>query len=286
MSFQRVFKDINELKETKLFKERLSCDINKGVVFPAIRNGYIDFYYKGGRLFKYDQKTGFETNIKYVSLIESEKNYIFENELCNVKKIENFTDQYDKVKELCEKFAGVEAKGVSSLYSKYSSISGEKFIVLDIEISFESLEENKEQERKKQDRIDILMYSIDKKSLKFVEAKHLSNSSLWAKGKKIPDIIEQLKKYNRHIEKRKEEILTQYKIYINNLNELFCLSIPEPQIVENNCGLYVFGFDRNQLEGRLKDMILENNNFRDIDYYPKGGPETIVAKNLWNGVVK
>ncbi len=46
----------------------------------AIRNGYIDFYHKGGRLFKFDKK-GFQTHIKYAAVIEKDKkDYLTQDE--------------------------------------------------------------------------------------------------------------------------------------------------------------------------------------------------------------
>jgi hypothetical protein len=55
--------------------------------------------------------------------------------------------------------------GVSSLYHKHSYLSDNNIVVLDIEVSFESFNEEHSQ-----DRIDILLYKKDTKTLQFVEA--------------------------------------------------------------------------------------------------------------------
>jgi len=72
MAFVRNFslEAIEALKREPLFAKHLLPDIIEGkprrnrkensFVFPAIRNGRIDFYWAGGKLFSYEAKSGFK----------------------------------------------------------------------------------------------------------------------------------------------------------------------------------------------------------------------------------
>ena len=75
--FDRYLPDklIGRLQAEPLFKEQLrpdiarsACEMRAGArrVFPAIREDRVDFYYRGGKLFSYDD-TGFRTNLKYTA---------------------------------------------------------------------------------------------------------------------------------------------------------------------------------------------------------------------------
>ena len=126
----------------------------------SIRNGYIDFYHKNGRLFKFD-KNGFQTHIKYAAVIKkNKKDYLTETELSSYDLLNNFAVNYKRIKENCKNYAGIEGIGVSDLYSQHSYLSNSNIIVLDIEVSFKSNDENK-----KQDKIDILLFNKKTKTL-------------------------------------------------------------------------------------------------------------------------
>ena len=145
---------IEQLQRHALFQSKLKTDVSSGDVFMAIRNQRIDFYHKGGKLFTYDGK--FKTHIKFASVCrlkkEDEKNYVTQEDLAAPLKCD-FIEDYNRIKENCAIFAGQEAEGVSRVYSQYSYAevkSGAR--VLDIEVSFESDEEGRTQ-----DRIDLLV---------------------------------------------------------------------------------------------------------------------------------
>ena len=60
----------------------------------------------------------------------------------------DFREDYSRIKENCAMFAGLEAGGVSRVYSKYSYAKvNSDVMVLDIEVSFESNEEDRTQDR-------------------------------------------------------------------------------------------------------------------------------------------
>ena len=193
---------INNLKSQQLYINHLKQDL---LVFPAIRNESIDFYYSGGNLFKF-KKNDFRTNIKFAAVIKNKDNYINENDLKTGCLIKSFQDGYSRIKENCLKYSGKEDSCIAQLYSKNSYRNqNEKIVILDIEVSFEALDRDRNQ-----DRIDILLYDKENRALQFVEAKHYENSEL--RSKSTPKVISQIKRYENQIKKSRSSIIKQYMI--------------------------------------------------------------------------
>jgi hypothetical protein len=275
---------IYKLKSEPLFSENLKKDCADGKVFPTIRNELIDFYHKGGRLFQYNNK-GFKTHIKYAAVIpKSKDDYLTENEF-NLPPIKiDFLNNYVRIKENCANYSGIEALGVAEIYHKYSCInSNSEVVVLDIEVSFKSLEENSAQ-----DRIDILMFNKKEQKLKFVEAKHYSNPEIWSKS--IPKVINQVLTYQGQIKNKQIEIISAYNNYIYILNKLFSIVLPSVNSVDDKVTLLVFGYDSDQEKGKLAELItgkvpgnkkITPFNNKGITLYTRGNIQEIVLNNLW-----
>jgi hypothetical protein len=282
---------IGLLKGSAFFNSALLPDIKNGEVFSAIRNESIDFYHKGGKLFGFD-KSGFYTHKKYAGLFDTAsrkyKNYVSADEIMKYHGITDMREIYQRVKEYCSLYSGVEASGVSNIYESYSNInSKEGIVVLDIEIAFEELakeskiltendesaiQEGLEQRdslnageginrRKRTDRIDMLL--IDKTGVKgklrFVEAKHYTNSEIRSDSP-TPEIINQLKKYDKQIKANRKIIIDQYKNYNLIMKDLFNVSLPNDLDIIDETKLIVFGFDKEQLDygepiGKLKKIL-------------------------------
>ncbi|MCP6727580.1 MAG: type I restriction enzyme HsdR N-terminal domain-containing protein, partial [Patescibacteria group bacterium] len=246
---EKIIED--KLIASSLWSNKIEQDCKKQNVFLAIRDNRIDLYHNGGKLFGYDSN-GYKTHLKYASAITAnDKDYLTESELSVYRLASDFVSNYQRIKENCSNYSGIEASGVSDLYHKHSYLSNSNVLVLDIEISFESLNE-----KNNQDRIDILLYNKDSKTLQFVEAKHFSNKEIWSKT--TPKVISQIKRYESQIAKRKSEILLEYTEYVKIVNAIFAISLPEPTDIEDNVTLLVFGFDNDQKNGRLKKLITKN----------------------------
>ncbi len=251
------------------------CIARRESVFLAIRNNKIGLYHKGGLLFSYD-KDGYKTHIKYAAVIGSNgKNYVSEKEILNHKLITDFESGYNRIKENCFMYSGVEAAGVSEIYHRHSYMSGNDIVVLDIEVSFTSYNEEK-----KQDRIDMLLYNTTSQTLQFVEAKHYSNKEIWSTT--TPKVINQIIKYENQIKQRREEILTGYDGYIKTIREIFGINLPEPKKIDPKVTLLVFGFDTNQQQGRLTDLILQNPHYNGVQFYARGDVSKLETITLWN----
>lgn len=261
--------------KSDLWLNKLKKDCIGQNVFLAIRNDEIDFYHKGGKLFGYDGKD-FKTHLKYASVITRKgKDYLTQDELSKYKLSSDFKSNYSRIKENCSNYSGVEAAGVSAIYHKHSYMSSSNVVVLDIETSFKSFDRDR-----KQDRIDLLLYNIEKRKLQFIEAKHYSNNELWSKT--TPKIIKQLSRYRKQINKRKDDIIIAYSNYVRIINRLFNCNLPEPLSIDNDVTLLIFGFDNDQMGGRLKKLITENHEYRGIKNYNKGDIKSVVPLNIWN----
>lgn len=265
----------NELVKSDLWNNQIKQDCINQEILCAIRNNQVDFYHKGGRLFNYDSR-GFKTHIKYASVIESNgKDYFTQGELKQFKLASDFEANYKRIKENCSNYMGVEALGVSEIYHRNSYLSSNNVVVLDIEVSFESLTEGN-----KQDRIDILFYNTETATLQFVEAKHFSNSEIWST--KTPKVIGQIKRYEGQIKSRKNEILSEFTSHIQSLNSVFKTNLLEPKEIDPEVTLLIFGFDNDQKQGRLKKLIVENPVFKGIKSYQIGNIKQVVTQNFWN----
>ncbi|MEZ7914018.1 hypothetical protein [Macellibacteroides fermentans] len=280
MSFERKLEKpaIANLTSSSLWMFHLESDCKNQNIFLAVRNNSIGIYHKGGKLFNFE-KNEFKTHIKYASVIDnSEIAYLTENELSKNKLITDFKNNYSRIKENCGLYSGIEALGVSEVYHKYSYLSRNNIVVLDIEISFEALEKTNGE---KQDRIDILLYDLNTRTLKFVEAKHYSNPEIWSNG--TPKVIGQIKKYETQIKTNKTEIIAAYKNYMEAINSVFDLELPLPEKVEEKVALLIFGFDNDQKNGRLQKLILSNPVFKGFQVYCK--QDKINPSSLWSSKI-
>ncbi len=266
---------MDALKQHPLWVNKIKNDKE---VFLTIRDERVDFYHKGGLLFSFD-KGGFKTHIKYALVpTEKEQEYVTEKALSQYKSVSEFEPVYERIKKNCAKFSGVESSGISRLYHSHSYLSDSNVVVLDIEISFRSsVTENKH------DRIDILLFDKESQTLKFVEAKHYSNSEIWAKDR-APKVISQLERYHGQVEERRTEILAAYNSYIECINELTGRSLPVPADLDPNVALFIFGFDIDQKNGRLKELIMNNEQYSKVVKYAKGNVADMNTQTLWNSV--
>ena len=176
---------------SSLWSNKIEPDCRNQNIFLAVRDNRFDLYCNGGRLFRYDSR-GFETHIKYASVITPNgKDYLTESELSKCSLAADFENNYKRIKENCSKYSGVEAAGISALYHKHSYLSNSNVIVLDIEISLES-----QDEERSQDRIDILLLNQETKTLQFAEAKHFSNKEIWSNSGVVKKVVAFLVRYN------------------------------------------------------------------------------------------
>lgn len=270
MDFVRGFDGVGRLKADPLFGKLLSDMKNggKASIFPAVRNQYMSFYYKGGGLFTYQKE--FSTHFKYAFVPENiGAAYVTETSMRNLKAVSSFFEGYEAIKERCEKYGGIEAEGVSELYA-YSAASHGDVILLDTEIA---LSEGK-------DRIDILLYDTLKRNLLFCEAKHFSNPGLWAAKKHKPKVAGQIGRYNAAIAANTELILGQYANCVEVLNQLLGCGYSKPLSLQKKTGLLIFGYDAFQSQ-KITDLLIAGGSLNGIPHYAIGNMGSVDIANLY-----
>jgi hypothetical protein len=271
---------VKKIKSEPLWKDFLCDDCKKGEVFLAVRDKAIDFYHKGGRLFRYTSK-GFGTDVKYATTLQEKdgannrdlfkQGLVYASELAKLKPVSDFTKNYKMVKQNCKEHnKDSEASLVSKLYHKYSYLSKSDIIVLDTEIAFSPL-----QKGKTQDRIDILLFDL--RALQFVEAKRFSDSRLYSNS--TPEVIGQLERYKKQLQERVPEIQTQYCRYIENLNMIFDMNLPPPQTVETEPILWIFDYNI-QEKAKIKE-IMTNSQYKGIKVYAAGATKDTLPKSIY-----
>jgi hypothetical protein len=55
----------------------------------------------------------------------------------------------------------------------------------------------------------------------------------------------------------------------------------KPDKVDKNAVLLIFGFDKDQLQGRLKNLIIDSLSFKTIKHYSIGNLKGLDIKNMW-----
>ena len=276
MVFERKFSNIAELKNEPLYK-KLENDIhtNKASekVFPAIRKNEIHFYYKGGRLFKYSGRS-FKTHLKYAFVCDDkETNRDVTTSVLKCIEVADFTNGYKRIKERCALYnKGLESLFVSKLFQKYSYVtSSENIVLLDIEAALTTSE-----------RADMVLYDRNNQRIKFVEAKLFSNGELRSskQSETVPNeettvkketaksVIDQIERYEDTITKNENDIKKAYKNYIDIVNELFGLKIPNDKIkISKKAGLIFFDFNGNDVnskavENKKKELSSPENKYK------------------------
>jgi hypothetical protein len=290
------------LKNESLFKSRLVPDVvnrysgRKDIgrdVFPAIRNNRIDFYHKGGKLFSYNENDGFSTHHKYASVVQklSNSDYLTQNDL---RAINDFEQGYERIKENCSRYSGDEAQGVARIYGKYScaKVQLESFIcVLDIEVSMRR--DGKEVDVEpiadggsKSDRIDLLLFDIRTKLLRFFEAKHYSNNDIRAEQSREPKIVSQMRRYSDQLKSNAVgQLMTAYGQHVKAINNLFepRISLPAPEEIDPVPRLLIFGFDEQQRKGKVLPEVSRLRKQYGLSVYAKGDIATVDVETLFNG---
>ncbi|KAA6318846.1 hypothetical protein EZS27_031193 [termite gut metagenome] len=244
---------IDALKE--LFNDKNSFwykIVNDNDLFIAIRDEYINVYYKGNSICKLSFNNGKlvnETHYKYLLNPNLSDIYVkaidgtFEHQNSEMKFIPSLSD-IDLIKTASNPYSGEEKSGVHLMLKKWDD-------VIDTEIAFDD-----------SSRIDLL--KIEKKGnselkLVFYEAKHFSNPEIRAQGQDEPKVINQLKRYEGTLKLHESEILESYKIVCRNKKDLEIVKncnlidgvLNNKLSIDFQPKLIIFGFDQDQKDGRV-----------------------------------
>lgn len=304
MAFERSFTDasINKLKAEPLFYNYLLPEIegrnfkkrNGLGVFPAVRKNRMDFYYKGGKLFSYSGRSKFTTHLKYASVIKKDGGNQYVTD-ANLQAISSFEEGYERIKENCSLYSGVEAQGVSRVYSNFSCARrkrSESVVVLDIEVSLKRGVEAEEVEpgkasRGNSDRIDLLLFDTKSGMLRFFEAKDFSNGEIRAIPGNEPKIVKQMSRYEKQLDtaRVRKEMLESYTAHVDVIKRLFRPEepLPVPQDIDPVPRLLLFGFDLEQLTGKLRREVSRLEQEYGLSVYAIGDIKKVNPRALFSG---
>jgi hypothetical protein len=243
---------LNNLTKQSFFQNCLLPDILTGTVFPAIRGKKIDFYFLGRKLCSFNGNT-FQANVAYLAAFKNRpKGEITEDDFRGLKVCESFEDGYTQIKKHVSLFEQPESGGVFKLCKAHSCYRKEfagPIGVLDIELSLESKDEERSQ-----DRIDLVLFHLKEKRLRFFEVKTFENKEIWPTNDHVP-VAQQIQRYKGQLEDRKSTLLDGYKQYVQIMQHLCGSTLPEPISLDTDVDLLLIGFDTNQLK-TIKSVLL------------------------------
>lgn len=254
-TFTRKFEnfDFQKMSHEEIYK-LIEPEIRSGEIYPALRDDRIDFYYNGECIYHYENN-GFSFNPEYFSYFD--KKYMMLNEHNDfINGNINFEKFHKDLKTaITKKFSSdkndkKERSYLKSLYPYTYSQQDSTVKVLDIEVYIDGT------------KCDMVLWDTRTNSIQFVEAKLYDDGRLW--GKKL-DTVKQIQKYNNAIKYYKQDIIIQYRNYIDFM-EQFGLKTGEIEILNPSVKLVMFDvkrarFDNNDNKGR-KDTI--NSVYRKI----------------------
>lgn len=259
-------------------------------LFIAIRRNSLNVYYRGGSLYRIDDKGDGTprpyTHVKYLvrqqqalaELVDGVFKPPMDGKSKQPKEI--VWKEYESDKTLrdmirsASDLAGVEKAGLHPLI-----IGNDR--VIDVEVSLkrngeaESIEAEDKKERD-QDRLDVTTLERQKEAIMVVfhEAKHFTNPALRAKEPNEPDVIRQLKDYQKAIADHRPPLIERYKATCQAHQKLDAMrqhvrakhGKPTKElnplirevaagtaklIIDPNPRLVIFGFDADQRDHRL-----------------------------------
>ena len=227
MGFARRFSEEQRKKmmggaNAPLF-ERLKEDVLLGEVFPAVRVGALDFYYRGGRLFRFAG-----------GAFRRDKNY------------EKYGDgleplsPYERAKKETERrFIRASGKEAERLLldglnrHTYDFHYAGEVVVLDIEVDLHADGEHGK-------KCDMVLLNRQTGELMFVEGKVFSDSRVLVKRGNVPEVIAQVQSYSAAVGAQRQAILEGYAAYAQIMNALFSVTLPPPKRVVERAKLLVY----------------------------------------------
>ena len=235
-------------------------------LFVAIRDGYINVYWKGNSLLKlWQEGTNLigETHYKYLLRPDFEQPYL---RVADGKAtLEASTNLFmgdisdlASLKRSANAYAGEEKKGVHQIVMSNPN-------VVDVEIAFGA--ENEKSGAVTANRIDFSALRLEQSGpeIVFYEAKLFANKELRANGDEVP-VLGQLRRYQKYLLDGQSDLLRSYRKVCGNLaalngvnNRYGSLSGVMKDISESRCNLticddvrlVVFGYDSDQRDGAI-----------------------------------
>lgn len=242
---------------------------NDPELFIAIRDEYLNVYWKGNsllKLFLQDGRLVGEVHYKYMLRPKSNTPYlrIEGGKVMSANHADYFLSDLSSIEYLkssADIHAGPEKSGVHKIVM--SNLN-----VIDVEIAFGT--ENEQSGAKVAERIDFAALRLESQGpeVVFYEAKTFSNGDLRAVGERSPRVVSQLKRYRDFLRDSESEVINSYRKVCGNLVSLSGVREREgissmrdlladiesgkrPLKINPNVRLVVFGYDRDQANGSI-----------------------------------
>jgi hypothetical protein len=257
---------VNALMNWQRWKEIISDED----LYVAIRKEYINIYYQGCSIFKVSYKGGrliFETHYKYlIRPIVLNPYVLWKGDRPDVK------DRWNDI--LIDEFNLDSLKKSSCWYSEDEKVGVHRILksnknVVDVEVALSpksdvetDIEDQNPKGRRGADRIDFaaIQRKDGKPCIVFFEVKRFDNGELRSQ-KFEPAVLKQIKKYEVFIEKYRPQFETSYRRVCKNLVDLALNPVdplvkevaerPEQLTIDSGVRLVVFGYDRDQENGKV-----------------------------------
>lgn len=238
-------------------------------LFLAIRNNYINVYYRGNNLLKLEQRgrgrnrtIGGQIHYKYLlkpSVDKSAYVKIIDGKPCLQDTKSLFFESLDvkKLKAAADHHAGREKTGV------YEIICANRNI-LDTEVGFST----------PRSYVDFAALIEAEQGVKivFFEAKHFTNQELRTSGDADPKVIDQIERYKCLLKKNRHALIDSYRKVCCNLLCTQGLAKKYPKrhkilksiadgaklCIDENPRLVVFGYDCDQESGKVRAKLEKN----------------------------
>jgi len=207
-------------------------------LFVAPRNGYLNVYYRGNSLVRLtassDGQLVGEVHYKYLLRPELKNAYwkmthegtLSNGEASNLRLSDFFHDLNDlaSLKRASKNFSGVEKSGVAKIVARNPN-------VIDLEVAFGTVPAGDEEEAQipRMDLVTAQKYK-DGLALVFYEAKDFSNPELRSSEQKDVPVVNQMRKYEKEIGERRDEIAHAYSAHCRYLLEMAQASSEAPDI--------------------------------------------------------
>jgi hypothetical protein len=228
---QKEFLRVEALKGHPLFP-LLKADVAAGQVFPAIRNGELQFYFAGGRLARFGGG-GLSTNERY--LVDDSAS-VESRDVSMIRRLrgKSWEATYSFMKEACHRrWRTSEGDGEQAITAKtfhswsiaQTETAKSAPLLLDVEIRFPAGGNGPEN----QDKVDILL--IDPNSvLFFIEVKRRKDPRARAQEGREPKVVGQLRRYGQHLQRQEvqADIVDVYRTYMATLESVFDLRLRRP----------------------------------------------------------
>lgn len=259
--FKRGIKDekfINALNE--LYNDKSSfwhMMVDDKELFIAIRNEYLNVYYKGQSICRLYYKNIIRgaTHRKYLGINEPGYFYSENGKFLDEKSTIKSLSEINQLKENINKYVGKEKD------KSYTEIINNEKCILDVEIAFVRPKvvkpvKKSEYEISSIDYLALEYDSNDEPILVFYEAKHFTNSEIRSRSE--PKVIGQIKRYVQALKDHSDEIIRSYKLVSKNLHDLHILN----KRFYKGTGLYLKEFTID-FEPRLIIFGINQNSVND-----------------------